>query len=553
MKARTTPTYNLADLFELIVAAVPDREAFVCGDRRLTFAQLDRRANQLAHALGGKDITAGSHVGLQLHNGSEYIEAMLACFKLRAVPINVNYRYVADELRYLFTDADLQGLVVHQSFVPTVADVAPDCPDLNFFLVVDDDSTAAGDPVTLAGSAPYEATLASFPDDGDWGQRSSDDLYCVYTGGTTGMPKGVMWRHEDIFFAAMGGGDPLQFGDWISSPDELPDRILDFPAVALAIPPFMHASAHWLAMHQLFGGSRVVCTPGGRFDPEEIWDLVTAEAVTTIVVVGDAIARPLADALEASPDRWDTSSVMAIGSGGAILSPSTKDQLSRLLPAVFIVDAFGSSETGTVGSGSTIAGTGPSEGPRFQVNDETAVLDEQFQPVTPGSGQIGRLARSGHVPIGYYNDPEKTADTIVESDGRRWVLPGDFATVDDDGTVTLLGRGSISINTGGEKVFPEEVESALKGHPDVLDAVVIGVPDARWGERVVALLTSRSGELDSDAVADHCRQSIAGYKVPRDLIAVDEIVRSPAGKADYQWAKAHALTTLGIDSPDDPS
>jgi acyl-CoA synthetase (AMP-forming)/AMP-acid ligase II len=355
------------------------------------------------------------------------------------------------------------------------------------------------------------------------------------------MPKGVLWRHEDIFYAALGGGDPMQMGNIVHSPEELHERIPDVGMTALPTPPLMHSSAHWLAFSVLFGGGTVVLTPEGRFHPETVWRLVSEERVNTLVVVGDAMAVPLADALESAPEQYDTSAMFVIGSGGALLSPSTKDRLGRLLPNVMIVDGFGSSETGTMGSKASVAADGPASGPRFTVNEQTAVLDDALRPVEPGSGKTGRLARRGHIPLGYHNDPEKTAATFVEFEGVRWVLPGDMATVEEDGTVVLLGRGSGSINTGGEKVFPEEVEAALKAHDTVADAVVVGVPSERWGEQVTAVVQPAAGAAPTlEELQEHCRTLIAGYKVPRAVCVVERVERSPSGKADYRWAKAVA-------------
>jgi 3-oxocholest-4-en-26-oate---CoA ligase len=537
-------SFNLADLFELVADAVPDREALVTQQRRLTYRELDERANRLAHALSAAGITEGQHVGLQLLNGTEYIEGMLAAFKIRAVPINVNYRYVEAELAYLFDDADLVALIVHRGFAPRAAVVAPDLPTLKTFLVVEDGSGA--DTSGLRGARDYEVVLSEASPVRDFGPRSADDLYCAYTGGTTGMPKGVMWRQEDIFFAAMGGGDVLQQGNYISTPEEIVSRIPDPGLVSLPTPPLMHVSAHWGAFSTLFGGGKIVLPPPATFDAPAIWRLIGEEKVNMLVIVGDAMARPLADELVRSRDSYDLSSLLVIGSGGAILSASMKEQLTALLPSSFIVDGFGSSETGQVGTKASMAGGGPEAGPRFSVNAQTTVLDDELRPVEPGSGVAGRLARRGHIPLGYYNDPEKTASTFIVVDGVRWVLPGDMATVDADGTVVLLGRGSVSINTGGEKVYPEEVEAALKAHPQVFDAVVVGVPDERWGERVVAVIQAREGaRVSLDDVQQFCRDKVAGFKVPRGVCLVDEMVRSPSGKADYRWAKDYALSALG--------
>jgi acyl-CoA synthetase (AMP-forming)/AMP-acid ligase II len=354
------------------------------------------------------------------------------------------------------------------------------------------------------------------------------------------MPKGVLWRHEDIFFAGMGGGDTFQLGNVVSSPEELRTRVTRPGMTALPCPPFMHASAHWLAFTILFGGGKLVTLPGGRFDPAAAWRLVGEEAVNILVVVGDAMARPLLDELDAHQGDYDTSSLMAVGSGGALLSPSTKRRLAEALPGRILADAFGSSETGQLGG--RAPDDDPYGTPRLHVDERTDVLDDDLRPVLPGSGVMGRLARSGHIPIGYLGDIDKTAATFVEVQGKRWALPGDLATVGADGAITVLGRGSLCINTGGEKVFPDEVESAVKSFDDVEDVIVVGVPDELYGERVVAVVQPRPGcRVDADALRSWCRGRLARYKVPRQVVITGAITRSPTGKADYLWAKSFAL------------
>jgi len=520
--------FNLADLFECVVDTVPEREAIVYGTRRFTYAQLDERATRLAHALAERGIGPGDHVGLWMYNCNEYLEGMLAAFKLRAVPINVNYRYVADELRYLFTDADCKAVIHEADFAPRLEEIRADLPLLR---------------VALARGEEYEAALAAASPERDFGPRSADDLYILYTGGTTGMPKGVMWRHEDIFFGALQGGNPG--GPGITRPELIADAARNGGGRTLPACPFMHGTAHWVAFWTFFAGGCVVISPDRHLDPERLLRLISDEKVTFLVIVGDAFARPLVDALERGGD-WDLSSLAAILSGGAILSPSVKEALTRLLPSTIVIDGYGASETG--GQGQMVAAPGASGShPRFVVNDETAVLDDEGNPIPPGSGRIGRLTRRGHIPLGYYKDEAKTAATFPVINGVRWAIPGDLATVEADGTITLFGRGSVSINTGGEKVFPEEVEAALKSHPAVFDAVVVGVPDERWGERVTALVRVRDGapEPTLEELAEHCRAHIAGYKVPRALVIVDEVVRSPSGKPDYRWARERALAALG--------
>ena len=519
-----TPTFNLADLFEIVAAAVPDREALVCGDRRLTYAALDDRANRLAAVLTARGVLAGDHVGLHLYNGTEYIEGMVAAFKLRAVPININYRYGADELRYLFTDADVRALIHEPAFADVVSQVAPDVPTLV---------------ATLARGVDYEQALATVVPRTDFPTRSGDDLYILYTGGTTGMPKGVMWHQEDLFFAALGGGNPG--GEPLTDPGEAGARAARGRTRCLPACPFMHGTAHWLAWSTLLTGGTVVVSPAHHFDAPALLDAAERERVTFLVVVGDAFARPIVDALANEPGRWDLAALSVILSGGAILSPSVKSQLAAHLPGAIVIDGFGASETG--GQGQMVSGSADDHGrARFIVGSTTAVVDEFFRPVVPGSGAIGRVASRGRIPVGYYKDPEKSAATFPVVDGERWAVAGDMATVEADGSIALLGRGSVSINTGGEKVYPEEVESAIKSHPDVFDALVVGVPDDRWGERVTAVLQLRPGRAAPSVadIANHARKSVAGYKIPRAVVIVDHVVRSPSGKPDYRWAREAA-------------
>ncbi|MBK5307912.1 MAG: acyl-CoA synthetase [Frankiaceae bacterium] len=528
--------FNLADLYEAVADAAPDREVLVCGDRRLTHRQLEERANRLANALASRGVGAGDTVGLQLANGTEYVEGMLAAFKLRAIPVNINYRYVERELRYLYEDSGIVALIHHRGFGDRVAH-SLDQP-LKALLTVDDGS----DTPLPENAEPYDDVLAAAgPDRPVVDGRSSDDLYLIYTGGTTGMPKGVVWRHEDIFKSAMGGGDLTQGGDYVSGPKELAERLPENGIVALAGPPLMHAAAHWLTFHQLFTGGTVVLMPLGRFDPAEVWDTIARERVFNIVLVGDAMVKPLLDEIEQYPDAHNTDGLWVVASSGAPLSQHTKDRLNVLLPGRMLVDSLGSSETGVLGA------KGGQGGATFQLNEHTSVLDADGHKLSPGDGRTGRVARRGHVPLRYHNDPEKSAATFVEVDGERWALTGDEAMLESDGTVKMLGRGSQCINTGGEKVYPEEVEEPIKAHDAVDDALVVGVPDERWGERVVAVVQTVPGStLDLAALQEHVRSSVAGYKIPRDLVLVDKVVRSPAGKADYRWAKEHAISSLKV-------
>ncbi|MBV9950472.1 MAG: acyl-CoA synthetase [Acidimicrobiia bacterium] len=531
-----TATYNLSELFEQVVDVAHDRTALVSGDRRLTYDELDARANRLAHHLASAGVGPGDHIGLHLMNGPEYIEGMLAAFKLRAVPVNINYRYVARELEHLYGMMDLVGLVVHRRFASDAAGGAQGLADLRTVLVVDDDSGAD----VPEGWASYEQALAAASPERDFTGRTSDDVYCACTGGTTGMPKGVMWRHEDIFFASMGGGDPTQFEGPIERAEQLTERVPEQGLHMLVTPPLMHVSAHWASFQALFGGGKVVLLPAGSFDPAVAWRLIEQEGAHIAVIVGNAMAAPLIDRYLEDP--VDASSLMAFGSGGAVLSPAVKRRMREALPNVMVMDGFGSTETGVAGTDSSGAADGKATGAVFSMDANTAVLDDELRPIEPGTDQIGRLARRGHIPLGYYNDPEKTAETFVEVDGVRWVLPGDLASVEPDGSIRLHGRGSASINTGGEKVFPEEVESALMAHDAVHDVLVVGVPDDRWGERVVAVVQPRAGQdVNFDALQAHAREHLAGYKVPRAVVVVDAVVRAPNGKPDYAWAREKAL------------
>jgi acyl-CoA synthetase (AMP-forming)/AMP-acid ligase II len=513
-------TFNLADLFEIVADAVPERIAVVAGDTVRTYAELDARATRLAHALA---VAPGSHVGLCLRNSIPHIELMLACYKCRAVPVNVNWRYTSAEQEYVADDADLVR-------VWRDADVDP----------------AAYEPLVASGSAAR-----------DFGPRSADDRYVLYTGGTTGRPKGVVWRQEDIFFAALGGGNPG--GPPIDRPEAIARSVVDNPAqrlraflgpddpgppqfVALALGPLVHASGQWSALGTLLGGGKLVLYTDAHVDMHRVLSLVEAERVGSLNLVGDASGRPLVDVLRADPGRYDASSLRLLGSGGSMLSSAVKQDLLALLPGVLaIVEGIGSSESPAQAVAvTTRTGLGPAPSLTFAAKAETMIVDDDLRPIPNGTGGVGRLATRGRVPLGYYKDAERSARTFVEIDGARWSLPGDMATIDADGTVHLVGRGSQCINTGGEKVYPEEVEAVLKTAKGVQDVVVVGAPDARLGQRVVAIVAAATDAPPPDlaALQQHARASLAGYKVPRALHVVDRVRRNEAGKVDYEWARA---------------
>ncbi len=524
-------TFNLADMFEAAVDAFGDREYLVAAGQRRTYAEMEARANSLAHYLADQGVKPGDHVGIYALNSVEWVETAWAVFKLRAVWININYRYVKEELRYLFTNADLVALVHQAEFSPQVTDLLPELPDLQLVIGIDD-----GTGVPLGeGTVPFEEAIAAGSPERDFAPRSGDDYYILYTGGTTGMPKGVVWRHEDVFYALGGGVDPTT-NTRVQSPEEMVEKGRGGQLTLLPIAPLMHGATQWSILGQSFVGNRTILIP--KFDAHEVWRLVETEKANSIMITGDAMGKPLVEALDDPGASYDLSSLLAITSSAALFSAPVKDEFFRHLPNIVIVDAIGSSESGNNGMATmTKGGTAMKSGPTVTVLGDTVVFDEDLVPVVPGSGTIGKIARTGDIPVGYYNDPVKTAEVFMEVDGKRFVMPGDFATIEADGSITLLGRGSVSINSGGEKIFPEEVESAVRSHPDVFDAIVVGAPDERWGQRVAAIIQPRADRHPTlEEIQAHCRDAIAGYKVPRQLHVVEVIERSPSGKPDYRWA-----------------
>jgi 3-oxocholest-4-en-26-oate---CoA ligase len=534
--------FNFADLFELTADKVPDRTAVVDRRRRVTYAELEARANRIAHALSSAGVQPGQHVGILATNCVEWVETMFAVYKIRASVVNVNFRYVEEELRYLLDNSDTVALVYQREYAPLIAAARDAQPKLQTFVRIEWDNSDVDD--RALAPLEYEKFLAEHAPDRDFSERSDDDIYLLYTGGTTGMPKGVMWRHEDVYFALAGGIDVFTL-ERVPSPEAASERIdASQPSglVMMPVPPLMHGAGQMGTLRSLFEGGTAVLTD--RFDAEEVWRTVARERVNSLSVTGDAMARPLADTLERLRDELDLSCVVSFSSTAAIFSQTVKEQLQRLLPDyVVMTDAIGSTESGMNGIRVVQKGDAPKEGiTSVQASADSVVLDENLELLPPGSGRVGRVARGGNIPIGYYNDPVKTAEVfVIDANGKRWSIPGDYATVESDGRITLLGRGSVSINSGGEKVFPEEVEGALKSHPDVFDVLVVGLPDERWGERVTALLQPRPGRQPTLAeLQAHCRASIAGYKVPRALLLVDEVPRLPNGKPDYRSAQKRA-------------
>lgn len=606
---------NLADLFEHVADTVPDRLALVAGEVRLTYRELDERANRVAHWLIDQGVRPGQHVGVLSWNRAEWLETMIGCFKARVAPVNVNYRYVERELAHLLADADCVALVGEADLLERVRPLTSDLPHLRLFATFtgphptdarstqstrDTDPQSAGtqsaedtgagargavdtaaddaaarapgagdmgapgargagaedpgagprgaeDPGARgtqaagsrgagdAGASPaggvvepargprwmaYEEALAGASAGRGFGARSPDDPYLLYTGGTTGLPKGVLWRAEDIYLAAMS-----VYSGPIKDPAELNlgAEGLRFQVHA----PLMHGNGQWSSWICMSAGATVILWTGRSFDAVQVLELAERERSQVLSFAGDGMAHPVADELLRKPYKLE---VFSVGSGGAPLSKAVREKISRALPDTMIMDSFGGSETGALGA--------VGEGARFTLGQSFAILGPNHQPLGPG--EQGVLARSGNIPLCYYKDPDKTAATFVTGpDGTRWALQGDHAIMGDDGTAALLGRGSMVINTGGEKVFPEEVEIAVRDHPNVHDAMVVGGKDPRFGQRVTAIVALEPGAtLTLDALAEHCRGLLAGYKVPRALIEVEEIRRTPVGKLDYSWARS---------------
>ena len=528
--------YTIADLIEHAVDLVPERVALESGDRGRTYAELEARSNALAHKLRELGVKPGDRVGLYSRNTIESVEAMVAVFKARAVMVNVNYRYVEPELEHIFTDSGMKVLIHERRYSERVCNTLPKSPSIEHRIAIEDGSSTDLCCAGHGDAIRYEDAIAESSAARDFEERSDDDLYMLYTGGTTGKPKGVVWRQEDVW-RVLGGGI-----DWYTS-EPVPDewhvartgaeggQLVRYP-----IPPFIHGGSQWAVFQSLFAGGKAVVYP--EFSGPTAWEVVERHKVNVIFITGDAMGRPMIEALGEGRE-YDLSSVVSIASSACLFSPSVKEQFVERFPNAVIVDAIGSSETGFGGLGIVSKGTPHTGGPRVKADSETHVLREDGTPVEPGSGEVGVLARSGHVPLRYHNDPEKSSKTFKVFDGVRYSIPGDHATIEADGTITMLGRGSVSINTGGEKVFPEEVEGALKAHPDVFDTVVVGVPDERWGQRVAAVIAARDGARPSlESLNDVVRKELAGYKCPRSVWFVDEIKRSPAGKPDYRWGAA---------------
>jgi len=541
-------SFNLAQVHEAVAAANPDRPALITGAGTVTYSELTDRSRRFAHALTERGLGARrerstlaghesgqDHLAIYLHNGAEYIEAMLGSFKARVAPFNVNYRYVAEELRYLLDNAGTRAVVYHDAFAPTLSEVLPALADITLLVQVPDGS---GNDL-LPGAMRYDDFLqrgSADPVDLDW---SPDDLYILYTGGTTGMPKGVLWRQHDIFIGAMGGR-PFGQAEAFASLEAIVAASVNGGVRMMSVAPLMHGAAQWATFTAFTGGNTVVFTDDPtRLDPAEVWATVVREKVLSLQIVGDAMGRPLVDELERT--SYDLSGLLAFVSGGAALNSSLKDRFLEAVPHAIVLDAVGSSETGaqmghTSSKGSTSTGT-------FTPGPETSVVSEDLRhELAPGSGETGWLAQRGHVPLGYLGDAAKTAATFPVIDGVRFAVPGDRANWRADGIIELLGRDSVTINSGGEKIYAEEVEQALAHHPAVYDVIVVGRPSERWGSEVVAVVRLAEGASATDGeLLAEAERHVARYKLPKAFVYRDVLQRSPAGKADYRWARDQAV------------
>ncbi|MCU0268004.1 MAG: acyl-CoA synthetase [Acidimicrobiales bacterium] len=537
--------FNLAHINEAVAAAAPDREAIVWRDRRITYGQLAERTRRLANHLLAQGCTVHTerdtlqgwesgqdHLALYLHNGNEYLEGMIGGYKARVAPFNVNYRYVEEELRYLLNDARARAIIYHSTFAPRLEAVRAEVPSLQILLQVPDESGHE----LLPDAAWYEDALAAASPEPPPVDPSPDDLYILYTGGTTGMPKGVLWRQADIFPAALGGRQ-LGTGEEWEALEQIVDNAANGGARMMPAPPFMHGAAHWMAFNAFAGGHTVVLPRNtSNLDAADVWATVQEEGVNILLIVGDAFGRPLLDELDRQ--TYDLSSMLMVVSGGAALSAPVKNAFLRKVPSMGIMDGLGSSETGQqatqVSGGGAEATTGTfTPGPGMCI-----VSEDLTQRLEAGDTALGWLAQSGRVPLGYFGDEAKTSRTFPVIDGVRYSVPGDRARMTAEGLLELHGRDSVTINSGGEKIFAEEVEAALAHHPAVYDAVVTGRPSERWGNEVVAVVQLREGFLASITdLIEECEKHIARYKLPKDIVFVDKVVRSPAGKADYRWAR----------------
>lgn len=533
-------TWNYGDMLDGLAEVIsPDKPALIHDDRVTTWDTFTRRTNRLARNLTARGITAGDKVAFYLRNSPAYSELLGACFKGRFTHVNVNYRYVDDELVYIVENSDSTAVVFDADFADRIIAIRPRLPHVRVWLQV-------GGASRPAFTDDFE-TLARDGNDAPLGiTRSADDLLFLYTGGTTGMPKGVMWRHEDQWQAGAAGANPAL---GIARPADLAEHLANLKRTGgggRTVPccPMMHGTGLFTAMGALAGGGTVVTLTAPSFDPVELFDTVQKHQVNGLAIVGDAFAKPMLRTLDDNPGRWDISSLVSIISSGVMWSPEVKRGLLRHNRNMVLTDSFGASEAVGFGRSDTTA-DGATEVAKFKLGDNCKVFDDNYEEIPPGSGRTGFVARSGPLPMGYYKDPEKTAKTFPTIRGVRYSIPGDYCLVEADGTLTLLGRGSVCINTAGEKVYPEEVEEVLKTHPMVQDALVVGVPDEKWGQAVTGVIhADGSVPFDEEILRRHVRQHLAGYKTPKRILVTTQPLRASNGKADYKSAKQFAESSL---------
>ena len=536
---------HFASCWETVADMLPSQTALVCGDRRVSWKDYDDRAARIAALLNQRGIGVDSKVGIYAHNSNEYLEAQYGVFKVRGCPVNVNYRYKADELAYLLENSDAEAVFFQGCYAARIWEIRDRLPKVKLYVQIDD-----GTETLLDGAVDFERAIRDHRPMNRI-ERSGDDVYMLYTGGTTGMPKGVMYGHDQFITTMLGSlkqvglQAPTNEDDFFEVIRSIHDRGLG--PVSLSACPLMHGTGMWLgAMVPLLQGGTVVTISKLGLDPNLIWHEVERNGVTSIVIVGDAFARPMLHSLQDARnagDEYDLSSLNQIISSGVMWSREVKEGLLAFKDMV-LVDAMGSTEGGMGSAISSRERTAATA--KFQMSPGTKVFDEEFKEVQPGSGVTGRLATSGLVPLGYYKDSEKSAETFVEVNGTRYSFPGDFATVEEDGSIKLLGRGSNCINTAGEKVYPEEVEEAIKRHPEVKDCLVVGMPDERFGQRIVAVASKQqSGMLDEETLIEFTRDHLAGYKLPKQVLLLDDVQRAPNGKADYKWARQMVESRLG--------
>jgi fatty-acyl-CoA synthase len=532
----TAPNWNFGDILDALDARFPgDAPALIHDDRVTTWRDFGRRSNNLAAALVARGCKPGDKVAFYLRNRPEYLETLAACFKARLVHVNVNYRYLDEELAYILDNSDAKAVVFDADFTNHAEKLAPRLPKVASWIQV-------GEGERLLGER-YE-DLAERGDGRPLGiARDGSDLLFLYTGGTTGMPKGVMWAANDLWHALGAGVNaPANGGVAPQTLEQHVENAVKLGPVSRQIPccPLMHGTGLFTAIGTLTAGGCVITLGGQKFDTTELYDTIQRHQANALVIVGDAFAKPMLNALEENPGRWDLSSVKLVVSSGVMWSTEVKKGMLKHNPGMILTDSFGSSEA--VGFGSSVmTAAGEVKTAKFTIGDRCKVFTEDHREVTPGSGEKGYVARSGPIPVGYYKDPEKTAKTFPTINGVRYSIPGDWCIVEADGTLTLLGRGSACINSAGEKIYPEEVEEALKTHPDVEDALVVGVPDDRWGNAVVGVVQLRGGAVaDEEKLRSHVKERLAGYKVPKRVLAVPAMFRAPNGKADYKAAQQHA-------------